>query len=165
MVSGGVATLAHGEPRFTADADIVIAPSEEQIERFVGLFRASEAYVSREAVSEALRERTMFNIIDSRSGWKADLVLLKSDPFSRTEFERRRPIETLGLRVTGVSPEDLVLSKLSWGKSSPSEKQLRDVAGVLRIQRDALDLEYLRHWAKELGVAETLEALLTKTRL
>lgn len=165
MVSGGVATLAHGEPRFTADADIVIAPFEEQIERFVGLFRASEAYVSREAVSEALRERTMFNIIDSRSGWKADLVLLKSDPFSRTEFERRRPIETLGLRVTGVSPEDLVLSKLSWGKSSPSEKQLRDVAGVLRIQRDALDLEYLRHWAKELGVAETLETLLMKTRL
>jgi hypothetical protein len=165
MVSGGVATLAHGEPRFTADADIVIAPSQEQTERFVALFRASEAYVSREAVSEALRERTMFNIIDTRSGWKADLILLKSDPFSRTEFERRRPIETIDLRVTGVSPEDLVLSKLSWGKNSVSEKQLRDVAGVLRVQRDALDLEYLRRWAKELGVMETLEALLTKTRL
>jgi len=163
MVSGGVATLAHGEPRFTADADIVIAPSAEQLERFVTLFRASEAYVSREAAIEALRERTMFNLVDSRSGWRADLVLLKSDPFSRVEFERRRLIETLGLRVTGVSPEDLVLSKLSWGKNSASEKQLRDVAGILRIQRDALDLEYLRRWAKELGVAETLEELLTKT--
>jgi len=164
MVSGGVATLAHGEPRFTADADIVIAPSREQLDRFVGLFRASEAYVSREAVSEALRERTVFNIIDSRSGWKADLVLLKGDPFSRTEFERRRPIETLGVRVIGVSPEDLVLSKLSWEKNSSSEKQLRDVAGILRIQRDVLDLEYLRRWAKELGVGETLEELLAKTR-
>ncbi len=163
MVSGGVATLAHGEPRFTADADIVIAPSPEQIERFVGLFKESETYLSREAVAEALRERTMFNIIDSRSGWKADLVFLKGTPFSRTEFDRRRSIEALGVRVTGVSPEDLVLSKLSWGKKSASEKQLRDVAGILRIQRDALDLDYLRRWAKELGVEEILEELLRET--
>lgn len=165
MVSGGVATLAHGEPRFTADADIVIAPSPEQLERFVGLLSKSDTYVNREAASEALRERTMFNIIDTRSGWKADLMLLKGDAFSRKEFDRRRPILALGVRVTGVSPEDLVLSKLSWQKKSSSEKQLRDVAGILRIQRDALDLEYLRRWAKELDVEETLEELLAKTQL
>ncbi len=163
MVSGGAAVLAHGEPRFTADIDVVIAPSAEQLGRFVDLCRA-ETYANSQAALEALRDRTTFNIIDSRTGWKADLVLLKSSPFSRTEFERRRPIETLGVRVTGVSPEDLVLSKLSWARNAASEKQLRDVAGVLRVQREALDLEYLRHWAKELGVAETLEELLKKTQ-
>ncbi len=159
MVSGGAAVLAHGEPRFTADVDIVIAPSTQQLLRFVDLCRV-ETYANSEAALEALRERSKFNIIDSRAGWKADLILVKSDPFSRTEFERRRPIDTLGVRVIGVTPEDLILSKLSWGKSSASEKQLRDVAGVLRIQQGALDLEYLRRWARELGVLETLEELL-----
>ncbi len=162
MVSGGAAVLAHGEPRFTADVDIVIAPSQEQLLRFVELCR-QEIYASPAAALDALRERSMFNIIDSLSGWKADLILQKSDPFSRAEFERRSPIETLGVRVTGVSPEDLILSKLSWGKDKVSEKQLRDVAGILRIQRDSLDLGYLRRWAKELGVADTLEDLLRKT--
>lgn len=162
MVSGGAAVLAHGEPRFTADVDIVIAPSREQLLRFLELCRR-EVYANTEAALDALRERSTFNIIDSLSGWKADLILLKGHPFSRTEFERRRPIETLGVRVTGVSPEDLVLSKLSWGRDTASEKQLRDVAGVLRIQRDSLDLEYLRRWAKELGVKETLEKLLAET--
>jgi len=162
MVSGGAAVLAHGEPRFTADVDIVIAPSADQLARFVDLCRA-ETYANSEAALDALRNRTMFNIIDSRTGWKADLVLLKSSSFSQAEFERRRPIETLGVRVTGVSPEDLILSKLSWAKNVASEKQLRDVAGVLRVQRGALDVGYLRRWAKELNVTETLEELLEKT--
>jgi hypothetical protein len=42
--------------------------------------------------------------------------------------------------------EDTVLSKLLWARDSDSERQLRDVHGILSTQT-GLDLPYLRLWA------------------
>ena len=112
-------------------------------------------------VRDALRRRSMFNVIDLGSGWKGDLMMKKARPFSVEEFRRRRSERILSMDAMTVSPEDSVLSKLEWAKDSGSERQLRDVRGVLEVQRDALDVEYLRRWATELGVRETLDSLLT----
>jgi hypothetical protein len=54
------------------------------------------------------------------------------------------------------TPEDLILAKLLWGRHSQSEKQWRDVLGVMKVQGETLDFSYLLHWAEQLGLLEKL---------
>ena len=163
MATGGVALLAHGEPRFTADADIVIAPDAEALENFL---RQADAdwYVSSETARDALRERGMFNVVETTTGWKADLIVAPTDEFASLAFSRRRVISALGVSLVGISPEDLIVSKLRWAAAGDSEKQLRDAAGILAVQRGALDEEYLRRAASSAGVRDSVEGLLRESR-
>jgi len=54
----------------------------------------------------------------------------------------------------------VLLHKLYWNGITPSGRQLGDAAGIAAVQKDVLDLNYLRRWAGELGVNGTLEELL-----
>lgn len=58
--------------------------------------------------------------------------------------------------------EVTVLAKLDWYRKGGevSDRRWRDLRGVLKVQADALDQEYLEHWAKELGVADLLRRAL-----
>jgi hypothetical protein len=102
----------------------------------------------------------MFNVIETVSGWKVDLIVRKDRPFSEAEFARRRRLEVLGVDMMIASPEDVVLSKLEWARLGGSERQLDDVRGVLRLQGSALDVAYLRRWAVDLGVADLLDSVI-----
>ncbi len=159
MLSGSLASAHFGEARSTNDVDLVIDPSEEQLRSFVSRL-GGNVYVSRQGAGEALRERGMFNVVDLETGWKADLIIRKSRPFSQIELGRRRPVPALGAVVSMVSPEDSILSKLEWAKEGGSARQRRDALGVAIVQRDVLDRDYLRRWAVELGVSESLEEVL-----
>jgi len=52
-----------------------------------------------------------------------------------------------------------VLAKLDWYEEGGrvSDRQWRDVLGVLKLQRSSLDLAYMRKWADELRVRDLLE--------
>ena len=163
MVAGSMGSSLHGRPRATQDADVVIDPTEGQLESFLALLEQSY-YVSRGAASDAFHRRTMFNIIDLAGGWKADLIFRKDRPFSRQEFERRRQVDAMGQRLWVVSPEDTILSKLEWMKGRASDVQYSDALGVAVAQWETLDLEYLRRWARELGIENTLTRLLKKAK-
>jgi len=158
MVSGSVASAVHGAPRATQDVDLVVDLDPENLVRLLGRLNDEEYYVSSEAAQQALRRRTQFNVIDFESGWKADLIVVKSRAFSQEEFGRRRTASALGVEVQIASPEDVVLAKLEWSrKSGGSERQLRDVRGVLNARGQELDDGYLDRWAAELGVEDLLE--------
>lgn len=161
MVTGSVALFVYGEPRATNDLDIVIDPSEEALEALLSEI-SSRAYVAREAASEAFRRRSMFNAIDLATTEKVDFILLKDRSFDAVRFERRVPCGTKSLNFIASTAEDTILSKLSWARRGQSERQLRDVYGVLRIQANSLDWEYLRHWASELGVMPLIDELLSE---
>jgi len=162
-VCGSLCSSLHGQPRATDDADIIIAPTAEQLARFLKSLEFGY-YVSSEAASEAMRQRSMFNVIDSELGWKADLIFRKDNPYHLSEFNRRMKARVMGIDLWILSPEDVILSKLNWAKNSESNIQYRDVLGVIKLQWDKLDWEYVRHWAKELGVEETLEKVIEETR-
>jgi len=162
MVSGSMASSAWGEPRASYDIDIVIDPSPEQLRAFVASLD-DEFYVNAEAAEEALQTRGIFNVIDATGGMKADLIMRKERPFSIEEFGRRRPRRMSEFRFMVLSPEDSILSKLEWSKKGDSARQFDDALRVARLRRDELDVEYLRRWAKELGVSEALERLLEET--
>jgi hypothetical protein len=160
MIVGSVAGMAYSGPRTTQDVDIVIHPTLPQLNAFIPSLNSDRYYVSLEAAREAFRERSMFNVIELDTGWKVDLILLKDRPFDVQEFRRRVRHNVWGVELPMLTPEDSILSKLEWRKESRSERQYQDAAKVAQAMWDTLDLEYLREWARELGISEDLEQLL-----
>jgi len=163
MLSGSIGSSFHGRPRATNDADIVIAPSQEQINAFVESL-GKDYYVSLDAVQNAYKNNSMFNVIDIKTGWKADFIFRKKRAFSSEEFQRRRSVNLVGLDIWIVSPEDTILSKLEWSKNHESKQQFSDALGVAIVQWTTLDKEYLNKWAKQLQVQSSLEQLLEKAK-
>jgi hypothetical protein len=64
-----------------------------------------------------------------------------------------------------ASAEDTILQKLRWGKGSQSEKQWRDVLGILKLQAEALDYIYLTQWAESLDLVDVLSQAFTEAGL
>lgn len=157
MVVGSFASTVHGEPRTTQDLDLVIDPSTSALDRFLAALDLDAFYVDPDTARDALRRRSMFNIIDMRSAWKVDLMIRKDRPFSREELSRRADQDILGVMVPTASPEDTIIAKLEWAKQGASERQLRDVVGVLRVRGDSLDRDYIARWIDALGLEEQWE--------
>ncbi len=162
MVVGSHASGIHGQARTTQDVDIVIDPTPDQLDTFVKEF-AEDYYVSQEAAREALQRRSVFNVIELDSGWKADLIIKKQRPFSIEEFKRRQPMSVAGRSFPVASPEDVILAKLEWNRVTPSQRQLSDALAVAVMHRENLDRDYLKRWAKALDISESLEQLLKDT--
>ncbi len=160
MIAGSFASTAHGMPRTTQDLDLVIDPAGPiELEALVRSLSPEAYYVDGDAGREALKRRSMFNVIDLASGWKIDFIIRKNRPFSREEFARRMEITMLDVPVFVASPEDTVIAKLEWSKlAGGSERQRRDVAGILATMGSDLDREYLDRWIRELDLAGEWQA-------
>ena len=156
MLVGSFASTSHGAPRATQDIDVVIDPTPESLDRFLDAFDTERVYVSSSAHA-ALASRDQFNLIDTASGWKVDLIVRKDRPFSVSEFARRQPTRMLGIDVWVATAEDTILAKLEWAALGQSDRQVADAATVLTVGADALDHDYLTHWAAELGVSDLLD--------
>jgi len=154
MLTGSLAAAVRGATRATLDVDLVIDPTPEALDRFVERMEGAGYYVSRNAAREALALRSMFNVIDSISGWKADLIIRKDRPFSDSEFSRREASELLGIQLSVATVEDLVLAKLEWATLGGSERQIEDVATLVRFAGASLDQTYIAHWVIMLGVQD-----------
>jgi hypothetical protein len=153
MLVGSLAASYHGHPRSTFDIDLVVDADEEALCRFARSL-GEGYYVDEESIREAVRSRSAFNIIDEKSGFKADVIVRKDRPFSRTEFGRRQRVRIMDREVEVATPEDVILSKLEWSKIGASERQFEDALQVARTQGHNLDLPYLEKWSRELGVAD-----------
>ena len=154
MVTGSVASSFHGEPRATRDIDIVIDPTPEALDAFIRSLPPGRFYVDLEAARAALADRSQFNVVESASGWKVDLMIRKNRPFSVEELARRQPAQLLGNPTFVASAEDLVIAKLEWAKAGESERQLRDVAAILAVSGEGLDYTYVERWVSALGLGE-----------
>lgn len=163
-VSGGVAASLHGEPRSTRDLDLVIEVQPEQIEMLVTTLEAALYYCPAGAVEDLLlgRER-MLNITHTETIANADLYISDVSPFAVSQMARRRLVDLEGIPKFWVaSPEDTILQKLRWGKGSQSEKQWRDVLGILKLQAESLDYAYLAQWAESLNLIDDFSQALTE---
>ena len=94
----------------------------------------------------------MFNVIDQATGWKIDLIIRKSRPYSQEELGRRQRVNLHGVSLFMTTAEDAVISKLEWAKVAQSRRQIEDAAAILRVRWDALDRSYLAKWIGELGL-------------
>lgn len=160
MVTGSFASAFHGEPRMSRDIDLVVDPDADSIEIFVGQLDPTRFYV--DDARKALHRRDMFNVIDTETGWKVDLIIRKDRPFSIEELRRRIPATIAGVDTYVASAEDTILSKLEWSKQSGSEIQLRDVIAIMRMYEGELAADYLDRWAERLDLTEELRRAQTQ---
>jgi len=156
-VGGSIASSAHGVPRASIDADVVAELGAAHAAPLAATLQG-EYYVSEERVRDSIARRTCFNVIHLETMVKVDVFVSRDRPFERRALVRARPALLEGGNELPVcSPEDTILAKLEWfrGGGEASERQWKDVAGVLRAGV-ALDQTYLREGALELGVFDLL---------
>lgn len=158
MVVGSLASNMHGVPRATQDADIVIECNKPSLDSFMDSLQGN-FYADKQMALDALKNRSMFNVIHYSSGFKIDLIVRKLRSFDLEEFERRIQMDFRGAARWVASPEDTILAKLEWSQMSESERQLMDAVNIARIQGSALDRNYLQTWANELRVTDLLTKL------
>lgn len=68
MLTGSIVSSIQGEPRATHDVDMVIQLSENSIPYLTGTFQPPQYYISHEAIEEAIRCKSMFNLLECPAG-------------------------------------------------------------------------------------------------
>jgi hypothetical protein len=159
MLTGSVAMSYYAEPRMTRDADIVIDLTPDRADELVALF-AQDFYIDEQAAREAVTRGSIVNIIHMELVEKVDLIISKSTEYARVAMQRRRQASIGGEGVSIISPEDLILSNLSWARAGGSETQIEDVRNLLRSVAD-LDISYLEQWLVRLGLGSRWEEVKT----
>ena len=147
MLSGSVALSVYTLPRATRDFDFVAHIEPSDVNSFVNHFKEG-SYCDEDSIRDAINNKSLFNIIDYDSGFKADFVILKNEPFRQTEFSRRQKIDLYGFRVYIVSPEDLLISKLIWIQDYQSNIQMEDIQHLIAIE--TIDKPYINNWIEHL---------------
>jgi hypothetical protein len=160
-IGGSVASSAHGLPRTTLDVDLVADLKPTHVEDLVRIL-GGEYYLDAEVIRDATRQLTTFNVIHLATMLKVDVFVLGADDYDRTAFRRARKaaIGSAGevAEFVVASPEDIILLKLRWYRMGDevAQQQWSDAVGVLKVQGDALDAEYLSKWADYLRVADLM---------
>jgi hypothetical protein len=157
-VGGSIAASFAGEPRSTIDIDVVAAISEPQIPALVSAL-AGEFYVDEASLRRAVRERTGTNLIHDATQIKVDIFIAGGTPLDEQQLQRRRAVNVgLGRTLHVHPPEDILLQKLRWYHRGGrvSDRQWRDILGIIRVQGENLDLDYARTHAPALDVADLL---------
>jgi hypothetical protein len=165
MIGGSMASGIHGVYRTSLDVDLVADIHAGQIARFIQEL-GGEFYADAGMMRDAIESGRSFNLIHFASSYKFDIFPLSPDPFQQSQFSRREMRDlALGGGTVAVpvgTAEDTLLMKLVWYRSGGqvSERQWNDVRGIVAVQRQRLDREYLRRWAAYLKVADLVDAAL-----
>jgi hypothetical protein len=160
FVTGSIATILYGEPRFTNDIDLVVMLTADRIEELCLAFPQPEFYINPESVRRAVERNGQCNIIHPTSGLKLDIMVPAETPFNHSRFERARQIALLpGLKVSFAAPEDVIIKKMEYYREGGSEKHLRDITGILKVKAEEVDRDYIADWAERLDLSEIWSAL------
>jgi hypothetical protein len=169
LLGGSLASSVLGEPRSTVDIDLAVHLREPQLRDFVREIEPA-FFVDEIAAREAVRRRASFNILHRETMLKVDIFVLGDDAFDREQMHRKvfvSPSSDSDRTIAVSSAEDLVLRKLAWylAGGGVSDRQWRDVLGILKVQRGRIELAYLREWGTRLGLLDLVERAITEADL
>ena len=169
LIGGSLASTLYGMVRTTQDSDIVAEMRPEHVDVFVRELE-DEFYIDVELIAEAIAHQSSFNIIHRESFFKIDVFIPKPRAFVEQQLARaRRQILSIEPPAEAwvATAEDTLLAKLEWYRigGEVSERQWRDVLGILEVQAGILDLDYLHQWAMQLDVSDLLESALKQSAL
>ena len=165
-IGGSVASSLYGEARSTQDVDISVVLPLDRVPAFTQAFQALGYYAFLDAVLDAIIARQPFNIIDAQRGYKADIFPVDSDaptPQEReilSRLQRHVYDESDGAAAVLYSPEDVIVYKLKYYILGRIPKHLRDIGAIMSARGDALDRDYIAHWAVRIGAIDVWAELL-----
>lgn len=165
LLVGSFASSIYGEARATLDIDLVLDLQTTQIKDFCSSFPSPDFYLSESSVRDAVRTRFQFNVLHPATGNKIDFILVQDDEWGRQQVANRQ-LMTLTPDRQGYAalPEDVILGKLRYYHEGRSEKHLRDITGIIKLQGNDLDLRYVSNWAEKLGVTQWWEMILERMK-
>ena len=155
MLSGSVAMSIYTIPRHTQNFDFVVHLKEGDAAMLANHFKDGY-YCDEAAVAEAIHYRSMFNIIDFQSGYKADFIVLKDELYRQHEFHRRIQVDFMGMEIFLVTAEDLIISKIIWIQQLQSGIQKEDIRALCKSTD--LDWSYIKYWISMLNL-DTFELI------
>lgn len=158
MLVGSMASSRYGRPRSTQDIDIVIEASAERLRMLIQRLENSDYYADLDAAREAHRRKSLFHVIDRKTGWKIDLIIVKDHSHSQEAFGRRRLLAFEGVPIYVSSVEDVIIAKLEGAKLGTSQWQLEDIISILKLKKHVLDESYLDTWIVRLELMDEWRA-------
>lgn len=154
MRTGSMALVHYAIPRATVDINIVVNLLPESLDKFIKEF-VGDYYIPLRSAKDAVNGKRMFNALNQKTIIKVDCIILKNDEFQKFVFSRRQRVNYEGVfEVWIITREDLIPSKLIWAKKSNSERQLLDVASIIR---HGFDEKYIAEWLEKLKLTELFE--------
>ena len=167
LLGGSFASAIHGIIRTTQDSDILAEMGKEHISNFIHALD-TDFYIDEGMIVDAIRRRSSFNIIHQESMFKVDIFISRSRPFEKSQLARaltQQLSENPQAFAKVCTAEDIILAKLDWFRlgGETSERQWRDVIGIVKVQRGRLDLGYLKKWAVRLKISDLLKTALKDT--
>jgi len=168
LIGGSLASTLYGMVRTTQDSDVIAQMRSEHIQPFIAALQ-NEFFIDEEMIADAVQRNSSFNIIHRDTMFKVDVFIPSLRPFQKSQFARaQRHTFDLEPEVSAnfASAEDTILSKLEWYRmgGEVSDRQWRDIMGVLKTREGELDLEYLHKWANELKVSDLLERAVRESK-
>ena len=166
VIGGSVASIFHGMVRTTMDADILANIETKHVAPFVTAMQ-NQFYIDEQSLIQAIERRSSVNLIHLQTMFKVDIFVPKERPFDQQQLVRRiseRFKADSDKTIWLLSAEDVILAKLDWFRlgGEVSERQWRDILGILKTQQDTVDIAYLQKWSKELQVQDLLERALVE---
>ena len=152
-VTGSVAASVYGEPRLTADIDVVLLLKAGDVARLRAAFPDAEYYVPPDdvvLVEISRGARGAFNLIHHATQFKADIYLAARDPLHAWALEYRRRIDLEGGQAWIAPPEYVVLRKLEFLREGGQDKHVRDIRFILAATE--LDLTFVERGVARLGL-------------
>jgi len=168
LVGGSLASAVSGEPRSTLDVDLVVELTDKDVEPFAATL-GDRFHVDAIALRRAVRERSSSNVIHHATSTKVALFILGGSAFERAQMDRRQRVQVStdpDAWLYVYTPEDILLQKLTWCRmrNEVSDRQWRDVLGIIVVQADRLNNRYLLHGAEARGVSDLLQRALGQAR-
>lgn len=143
MLSGGMAMSIYTGPRYTRDYDFIVHLKPSDVLLLTEYFKEGY-YFDEDSMMDAIKNKGMFNIIDHKSNYKADFIILEDNEFEKTKFERRSLVQFLDFKVFVISATDLLLSKLVWIQQLQSPIQMEDIKQLSALKE--IEWQYTWKW-------------------
>jgi hypothetical protein len=157
-VTGSVAASVYGEPRLTADIDVVLLLDARDIPALRTAFPDSEYYSPpEESLHASLLRGGMFNLIHHASQFKAHIYVAAGDALHAWALGHRRRIDIGGTGAWIAPPEYVILRKLQFYREGGSDKHVRDIRFILAAT--PVDREFVETEVARRGLQETWQAI------
>ena len=155
MITGSVASMIYGEPRITHHVDLVLEAGPATVAKIAEAFDPDTFYRPplESLIIEAGRPlRGHFNLVHHETGLRADVYTAGVDPVHHWATANRRSFEIRGERVWLAPPEYVILRNLEFYREGGSDKHLRDIAGILEMSFDDLNMDWLQEKIRDFGL-------------